>query len=555
MRKIPIISLFLLLNFTATSQEVPQHISSASIYTFMDELANEQVIALNSMVKPYSRLFIAHKLQEAELNKAQLNKRQQHQLDFYLRAYRLETGENIKLPHDVDFFRKDDLSLSLIPTGIFYKDSLFTFSLQPILGYTYNSNENGSIHHSWGGMDFKAYVGKHWGFYASLRDNHESEITAFPSYFTPEPGGNYKVNEGGRLGGDYSEMRGGLTYSWNWGSIGLVKDHFEWGNNYNGSTIFSGRTPSFAQLSLHLNPVKWLDFHYVHGWLVSEVMDSARSYTNVFGRRNVYRNKFIAANIFTITPFKRLNFSFGNSIIYSDSYVQPAYLIPFLFYKSVDHTINHNIDNQNSQMFFDISSRQIRRLHLYASLFVDEFNITRVFDKNKHNFLSWKFGTRFSNILAQNITLTAEYTQTSPITYLHYIPALTFETNKYSLGHYLRDNSREIALSMSCKPYKRLDLSASYVLAQHGNDYVYTDGNLAILTPYMKDKTWQGTSISVRADYEIVQDSHVFVEYVNSENLGYDADGLPGSYYLNKRTPVYYQGKTGTIGFGMNIGF
>ena len=555
MRKVNLLILYLLIIGNAFTQEVPQHISSTGIYDFLDEMAGQQVITLNSVVKPYARVCIAQKLQETALNRDKLNKRQLYQLDFYLRAYRLETGNNTKQRQDIDIWRKENLSLSLLPPGIFYKDSLFTASLQPVLGYYTYSNSSGNIYHSWGGLDFKAYIGKHWGIYANLRDNHESELMAAPSYFTQEPGGNYKINEGGRIGGDYSEMRGGIIYSWDWGSFGLIKDHFEWGNNYNGSNIFSGRTPSFAQLSLHLNPVKWLDFHYVHGWLVSEVIDSARTYNFGYGIRNVFREKYIAANIFTITPFRRLNISFGNSIIYSDLNVQAAYLIPFLFYKSVDHTLNHNIENQNSQMFFDISSRQIKHLHLYTSVFIDEFSITRVGDKSKNNFIGGKFGFRLSNILNRNVFLTAEYTQTSPITYQHKIPAVTFESNKYNLGHYLRDNSREIFVSISFKPYKQLNLSAGYTIAQHGNDYYYTDGALAITYPFLKEKTWQNQTLKFRADYEFTQNSHIFVEYTMSNINGYDVDNLPASYYIGKYTEPFYRGKTNTIGLGLNIGF
>lgn len=72
-----------------------------------------------------------------------------------------------------------------------------------------------------------ATIGKHWVFYANLRDNSESELLSQPDYFTQREGGNYKIGNGGSAGGDYSEMRGGIIYSWNWGDFGLVKDHIQ----------------------------------------------------------------------------------------------------------------------------------------------------------------------------------------------------------------------------------------------------------------------------------------------------------------------------------------
>ncbi len=197
-------------------------------------------------------------------------------------------------------------------------------------------------------------------------------------------------------------MQGGITWSWKWGNIGLVKDRQQWGNNYNGANIFGGNNPTFTQLKLNLKPARWFEFNYFHGWLNSMVVDSSESYwvTNSYGDdyREVYHKKYIAANIFTFTPVKHLNISAGNSIVYDNDHINPAYLIPFFFYKSVDHSQTSGIDNMNSQMFFDISSRNIKNLHLYVSLFIDEFSVSRFTDDDEWNFFSWKTGFRLSNI-------------------------------------------------------------------------------------------------------------------------------------------------------------
>ena len=207
--------------------------------------------------------------------------------------------------------------MSLDQLGYYYKDKNFSFALKPIWGIDYRRNDSGSVRRFWGGLGAYANVGEHWGFYASLRDNSITEITAFPSYFTQEEGGNYKIGEGGRPGGDYSEMRGGITYSWKWGDIGLIKDHIMVGDNYHGANILSGRAPSYAMIKLHVNPVKWFDFNYHHGWLVSEDVDSSRSYFSTAGTyKKVFRPKFIATNLFTFIPWQGINFSLGNSIVY-----------------------------------------------------------------------------------------------------------------------------------------------------------------------------------------------------------------------------------------------
>ncbi len=71
---------------------------------------------------------------------------------------------------------------------LYYKDSLFTFSVNAILGAEYFMNDSGNFYHRWNGAEAFAYVGDHWGFYASLRDNHESEILAREDYLNTTNG-------------------------------------------------------------------------------------------------------------------------------------------------------------------------------------------------------------------------------------------------------------------------------------------------------------------------------------------------------------------------------
>lgn len=527
MRKFIFISIILLSVIIGYSQEVYHHISNTSVYSFLDEIANQQIIDLNSAVKPYSRSFIAEKLSEANIKREELNSRQQKDLDFYLKDFHKE------LKPDKNFKKRLDL--------FYYKDSLFTFSLNPILGLQYWSNDNGSVYHRWNGAEAFAYIGKHVGIYASLRDNHENEKISEFNQVTQRFGANYKAQY------DYSEMRGGITCSWKWGSFGLIKDHFSWGNNYNGANIFSGRAPSVSQIVLHLEPVEWFEFSYTHGWLVSEVVDSARSFyystPNGDKYRSTYHNKYLAANIFTIKPFERFRFSFGNSIIY-DHQIEAAYLTPFFFFKSIDHTLNSGIDNQNSQMFFDISSRQIKHLHLYATLFLDEIAIGRMFDPDRHsNFYSAKLGFRLSNFPLRNVAFTTEYTQTNPLVFRHYVSTLTFESNQFNLGHYLQDNARELFFALEAKPIRGLVVNLSYTFAQKGPDHT-TLGSERLGVPFMESIEWESKMLILRTHYEVINDGFVFAEFMHRS-----VDGV------TEYTPELWLGTTNTFSFGVNFGF
>jgi len=521
------IILSILLNYIfCFAQELPHPVNNEGVYEFLDELANSHLILINSTIKPYSRSFIAEKLNEASLKRELLSLRQQKELDFYIMDFGKETIEGKEWERRKDLF--------------YYKDKLFSLTINPIIGGEFFTNSSGNSTYYRNGVEARAYA-ENWGFYASLRDNHEKPLLGLPGYLIKREGGHIKE------GTDWSEMKGGVTWSWKWGSAGLVKDNIEWGNNYYGANIFSGRNPSFIQLRLRLNPVEWFSFNYFHGWLNSMVVDSTRSYwvSNSYGTdyREVYHKKYLAANFFTVTPVKYLNISAGNSIVYNNSTLNPAYLVPLFFYKSVDHSISSGIDNMNSQMFFDISSRQIKNLHLFVSLFVDELAINRIFKKDEWNFISWKTGFRLSNYPFSNISLTTEFTYTYPLAYQHYVPTLTYESNGYNLGHYLKDNSKEWHISLDYHPVRTLDIKLWFLEAIRGPDYTELGGS-RVGNPPLASIEWQNTSLGINGSYQIINDLYIWASFVYSNARG-----------DSRWSPEYYYGKKGTFNLGGTFGF
>ncbi|MCK5777039.1 MAG: hypothetical protein KAH25_12720, partial [Bacteroidales bacterium] len=507
----------------------------------------------NNVIKPYSRSFIAQKLLEAQVYKPEMSSRQQKELAFYIQGFTLEIDDHIKLNPKINFLKNTGgFGIDLNPFGGFYQDKLFRFQAQPIYGQEMYKNSNGTERYSYGGLQGYAYIGKHIGIYASLRDNHYTQAFNKVDFLNPIPGGNFKGRDGGV---DWSEMRGGVTFSWDWGEIGIIKDHIEWGTNNHGATIYSGKQPSFAQLNIKLKPASWLEFNYVHGWLVSEVVDSARSYwdgsTNDPRYRAVFHPKWVTSNMFTIIPIKGLNLSIGNSIVYSD-YDHPGFWIPIFVYKPVDHTYNatdsYGQAGQNSQLFTDISIRLIKHLHLYGSLYSDEIKFDRIGVDSLHNFWSWKGGFQLSNFLVNNYAFTFEYTKTLPGTFQHPISTTTYASNKYNMGHYLRDNSDEIYVSLMVKPLRGLHFKAEAFIARHGPDAIYETGSDIVAEPFMKSVAWKNTTYAFNVNYEILNNVYVYGNITISDIIGDEE-------LVKKWTPDYYIGNQTTISGGFNIGF
>jgi hypothetical protein len=478
------------------SQTVYYSVAHTALYDFLDEMATDGIIAVNAAVKPWSRTFIAEKLAEIRSSDSLLNKRQKQELNFYLK----------------DFFKElakaDDSIKKFQPFYFLYKDSTFTFSVKPVAGSYFFSNNNGFMYQRWVGAEAFAYVGSHWGFYAGLRDYKEDKPFSSPMYLDERGGFKYKNKT------DFSDMKGGITYAWKWGTIGFIKDQFIWGTNYNGSNIFSGRTPSFAQIRMKLTPIKWFEFNYVHAWIISEVNDSSSRVYN--GNVFLNRPKYLTANMFTFRPVRDLALSFGNSIIYYD-YDYPGYIIPVFFYKSVAHTNSANGEAVNAQLFFDASVRLFKHFHLYSTLFVDEISMSNAFDKSKStNYLSYKGGCAIENLPVKNVKFIFEYTRTNPLVYQHNVAMTTFESNGYNMGHYLRDNAEEFYTSVIVKPYSTLRLQGKFLYARKGREYAGDRTGIYAGQPFIPTTDWKNRMLALAASYQIVDDLYVSAEMQNS---------------------------------------
>jgi len=548
------------------AQVVFEHIDNRTIYEFLDEMANIKLIDINSGVKPYSRRFIMHQLDSLATKTDKLNKRQLEELKFYLKDYVRDRIGDETLPAssaypeggyptksldyigkglkrgDVFPFKKRAKKYDLFA----YRDTKFSVAVNPVFGGEGWVNENGVNYHNYYGGELFGYVWK-LGFYGNVRENFEFKGLSNPEFLTKRRGAFAKIS--GDNSREFSEARGGLTISHAGVTLGIIKDHIQWGNNYNGSNIHGQRNPSFPMLFFQIKPVKWFELNYYHGWLTSDVVDSARTTIYSSGPFRQLVPKYVAANLYTFRPFKSFYLSVGNSVVYEGD-MNPAYLIPFLFYKSVDHGSEQNT---NAQFFVDISSRNIRKNHLSFTMYLDEITFRYITDPDRHsNWWSFKGSWRYSNFVP-NLSFTAEYTYTAPMVYKHFIPTTTYETSSYNLGHYLRDNSQEIFVMFDWKPIARLRAKLHYIYASRGNDYVddrvTINPNTGLVVvhglPFQESVLWSNHEVGVGLQYELVNGVHLALNYWYA-----DLEDVTGNY-----TAEYFQNSAHNASLKVNVGF
>ena len=523
------------------------------VMLFLDELNNLRQTNATFITQPFTRAEVASILNSLDTATTSLNRRQRQELQFY-KAEFLKDGSSDQRPVLKDWYTNPFLGSTRFkqPDLFYYHTAKTTVTVNPIIGITLMSNQNGTNWQRRIGGDFQAYIGK-IGLYGSVRDVSEADLLSSDSLLTPQEGGLYKLNPDG--GGEFSEARGGITYGGDWGYIGLVRDHVSWGYGYYGRNIFDINTAPFAQVKLHLNPVEWFQFDYFHGSLQSDVVDS--STVSVINDVTTfdYHNKYMAANMLSLRPLKALWVSIGNSIIYSSRNPEPTFFIPVMFFKSADHYLNRRTNEAggNAQMFAALSARPVKKLHVYSTLFVDEVSFSRMFDQATHtNWFSIKSGFRLSNILP-NTTLTFEHIRSNAMVYKHFIQTTDYTNSGYVFGHYLRDNAREFIVALHFKPWRWLTLEGNFQYAEKGpdiaDDRTLRDPATGILLiqgiEYLETKKWIQSIYSFSATSQLT--------YRMNVSAGVDWIRRPVA------DPAYqvpfYDGNTTTLRFSWHYGF
>ncbi|RJP61575.1 MAG: hypothetical protein C4539_19475 [Ignavibacteriales bacterium] len=539
-----------------------------SVYDFLERMTVKGVINTNNEVKPYSRKYVAEKLFDVKLKTSRKRdqsaaeklgaaydggKREENyltdidreELEFYLKDYGTEF--NLQQANQNSEFRKENLpheetnkniksftgKLSIVNNQlgrwnlIEYSDSLFHFRANPIAGYGVSKTGDKSGHTQWWGANMWGTYSDWFGAQMDFRDKGEyGDNVDDKKSFTAERG--YWINHRDADGIEFSDVKGGINFNWSWGSVSLIKDYNRWGHGKFGQLILSDKASSYPHIKIFLHPVEWLRFYYIHGWLTSNVPDSVYFFPSGSTRngepvlRKKYVDKYIAANLLTVSPWNFLDVSVGNSVIYSYPTVRPEYFIPFLLYKFQDHNAGRdNNYGNNGQLFADLQVRYPENYSFYSTLFVEMMDNTHLYEgKVFDTWIGYTLGLSRMDLLIDNLDLYFEYTRINPWVYEHYIKATDYKHIDFPLGHWLGQNADQIRVQLNYKPIPRLSISGYVERLRKGGlldiSLAYDNGEEKIY-PFLYSPVRKDFNFGFEAKYEIVHDLNIKGKYCYSD--------------------------------------
>jgi hypothetical protein len=489
------------------------------IYNYLSRLAQKGIIRYDDNIRPLSRKYIADCLDSLSHKLDQLSPIEKQELSFYSREYGYELNG---LPKDTTehfrFFKNDPYKRwrSFSATG-----NNFLFQADPVFTAATIQGTGKNVTSSSSGLSFWGYAGKHWGFHFYYDDITEAG-KGFDStrQFTPQTGF-VRKDVGLHTSQNFSRFRGSISYSWKNGSLSFGQDHLLWGYGENGRIVLSDKAPAFPFIRFDYKPLSWLRFNYTHTWLNSGIIDSSRTYPTgnpIFGgEREFFIPKFMATHSVQMTFMKGLDFSAGESIVYSDR-LEAGYLFPLMFFKIYDNIVNNsNIRaGSNGQLFFQLSSRnQLPKTHLYTTVFIDEIRVGTLFDRNKsRNQLGFTLGGSVTDVLLPYLTLGIEYTRVNPFVYRNLIPAQDYTSYHYFLGDWMGNNFDRLIYTLKYTPFARFKCQLSYQASQKGGEGTLAQQYFAQPQPaFLFDLQQKQKEFLARFSYELINNLHLNAFY------------------------------------------
>ncbi|NMB83191.1 MAG: hypothetical protein GYA14_15380 [Ignavibacteria bacterium] len=539
------LSLIFCLNLYGQANLVP---INNRIYDFLERMTVKDALDFNSFFKPISRKEIAAMLHEIEPEK--LSDVEKEELIYLKQEFNREIisiinpNQNFNGKLNLLWAGSTEDRLNLLD----YNSPHFNFTFNPILGLSVRNIYDELQLKRWWGFSFYGDIND-FSFQGDFRDNWEQGDNLDKDYrFNDKTGPIILKSTTNTI--EYSETRGAVLYSNEWMTIGAVKELFNLGSGYRSQLVLSQKAPSFPSIYLKLAPVEWLQFNYLHGWLISRIEDTLLTYkTFIQGRdRRIYRDKYFVMHDIQIKPFSDLTLNLGETVIYSDNGVYWGYLIPFLFFRSVDHMFEggggSNAGN-NGSLFFDINYKFLSKFKTYFSVFIDELSLSDLLDgSSDRNQFAYSIGLHAYDFGISNLGARIEYSRILPWVYSNFVQTQTYTNSNYLLGHYIGQNSDQLFLQLDYRLLRGLEFKFwGEMIRRGGFDDVanqYTDPGEPFLYGLRRNETNLGLEIT----YEYIHDLSGRISYQYSDIT--DEDAL--------RTPEFMMGRQHSFSVGFYYG-
>ncbi len=453
---------------------------SDPVYSFLERMETLGYLSnVHDGIKPFSRNTVSAHLQKLIAQRDKLTPIDRQRLDDLLLDYRRELQPQARyhlIPEDQNwysvlgswdnftsdfarYFRRNQPEEE--DHVVTYETANETFYADYEQGLTYEHRSDDVYRSaSWQAFQLRGTLGAGFGYQlkTELHGLRGDEPYVFGHLILKgswseknDPGPRYSDRTGGELAwhGDYLDFR-------------FAQQEVSWGYGESGKLILSNNAEQFPYISLSRD-WGWVKYIALHGKLQSFPQDTLKD------GQKLYPDKWLAGHRLEISPWRWVTLGFNETFIYGNRYADWAYLIPFNFYRAVQHKLR---DRDNATISVDIELLPVNGIKLYGTLFFDEFRQSKIGTNWYGNKQAWQGGLFWVDPFGlPNLSLRTEYTAVMPWVYTHKYRINSYTSDYQSLGFWAGPNSEVFYFALQKEWTQRFSTKLSFRQYKHGANY------------------------------------------------------------------------------------
>ncbi len=302
------------------------------------------------------------------------------------------------------------------------------------------------------------------GYVGGSRDLGKQNIEVIRTYKIDEPDSRF-----------FDFTRGHIRAANDWGSVTIGRERIIGGNGpVQSALLFSNYAPEIDYIGLDLR-YKGFFFNFFHGWILGDE-DFFRLDDKTLFR--TIEEKYLSFHRFGAYFFNnRMQVGVSEIIVYGGRGLEIAYLNPFLFFKSVEHSLR---DRDKAMIALDIQGRPYRGVELYGDLFIDDL----AFEKLGTNWYGNQYAFRVGGIYTPNVSVLAnaqvhiDYFRIRPYVYTHRLMLNRYVHGGFPIGNPLGPNSDGLTVRVNYLLSGRSDVELYHARTRKGHNVNDGEGNL-----------------------------------------------------------------------------
>lgn len=268
------------------------------------------------------------------------------------------------------------------------------------------------------------------------------------------------------LKSDFDLVESHIRYEKDWFYTGFARETRLLGSGVNQTIVISDNAPPMDEF---FAGVKFKNFRYEFSHF-SLIAKSKNSFLT--GVDSDIPPKYLVMHRASFL-FPKWNITYFETVMYSGRSVELAYLNPFTFLKSVEHSL-HDRDKSTMGLSFEVNP--FNGIQILGSWMLEDLIFSEIGKGFWGNKTAWNIGASYSFTFPLDVGI--EYTRIEPYMFTHFNNQNSRTSDGKLIGTSLQPNSDEISFFVRAFLFTRYPLTIRIGYVRHGANVVDDSGRI-----------------------------------------------------------------------------